>query len=105
MVQSMKIEQHFSYDYYIKVYYFELSIIVYLFTSSDKIIHRDLKLQKITSLTDELSAGCRIWVRIDQFSVDPADKPKNMLTHPPPQSLLGLLLQCEKMNLEPQIVH
>ena len=37
----------------------------------------------------------------------PAEKPRNLLTHPPSESvgLLGLLLQCENIYLGPQMVH
>ena len=76
-----------------------LVIFVYLFTSSDKMIHRDLELLTITSYT--IGSG------IDPQGV-PAEKPRNLQTHPPSQSgvgLLGLLLQCENIYLGPQMVH
>ena len=49
-------------------------IIVYLFTSSDKTIHRDLEL--LTSRY--LLHCCRVW--FDPQGV-PAEKPRNLLTH------------------------
>ena len=74
-------------------------IIVYLFTSSDKTIHRDLELLTSTSYT-AVGSG---------FGLQdvPAEKPRNLLTHPPSESvgLLGLLLQCENIYLGPQMVH
>ena len=51
-------------------------IIVYLFTSSDKTIHRDLELLTSTSYT--VGSG------FDPQGV-PAEKPRNLLTHPPSQ--------------------
>ena len=77
-----------------------LVIIVYLFTSSDKMIHRDLELLTSTSYT-AVESG------FDPQSV-PAEKPRNLLTHPPSQSsvsLLGLWLQCENTYHGPQMVH
>ena len=50
-------------------------IIVYLFTSSDKTIHRDLELLTSTSYTD-VGSG------FDLQGVS-AEKPRNLLTHPP----------------------
>ena len=38
----------------------------------------------------------------------PTEKPRNLLSHPPSQSsvgLLGLLLQCENIYLGPLMVH
>ena len=52
-------------------------IIVYLFTSSDKTIHRDLELLTSTSST-AVGSG------FDPQGV-PAEKPRNLLTHPPSQ--------------------
>ena len=52
-------------------------IIVYLFTSSDKTIHRDLELLTSTSYT-AVGSG------FDPQGV-PAEKPRNLLTHPPSQ--------------------
>ena len=62
-------------------------IIVYLFTLSDKPIHRDLELLTSTSYTSGF----------DPQGV-PAEKPRNLLTT---QSvgLLGLLLQCENIYI------
>ena len=62
-------------------------------------IHRDLELLTSTSYTAVKS-------RCDPQGV-PAEKPRNLLTHPPSQSsvsLLGLLLQCENIYLGPQMV-
>ena len=71
------------------------SIIVYLIT---KTIHRDLELLTSTSYT-AVGSG------FDPQAV-PAEKPRNLLTHPPSQvCLLGLLLQCENIYLGPQMVH
>ena len=69
-------------------------IIVYLFTSSDKPIHRDLELLISTSYN---TSG------FDPQGV-PAEKPRNL---PITESvgLLGLLLQCENIYLGPQMVH
>ena len=75
-------------------------LIVYFFTSCDKMIHRDLELLTITSYT-AVGSG------FDPQGV-PAEKPRNLLTHPPSQSsvgLLGLLLLCENIYLGPQMVH
>ena len=69
-------------------------IIVYLFTSSDKTIHRDLELLTSTSYT-AVGSG------FDLQGV-PAEKPRNLLTH---LGLLGLLVQCENIYLGPQMVH
>ena len=52
-------------------------IIVYLFTSSDKTIHRDLELLTSTSYTAVGSGFGPQGV--------PAEKPRNLLTHPPSQ--------------------
>ena len=63
-------------------------------------IHRALELQTITSYT-AVGSG------FDLQGV-PAEKPRNLLTHPPSQSsvgLLRLLLQCENIYLGPQMVH
>ena len=63
---------------------------MYLFSSSDKTIHRDLELLTSTSYTTVES-------EFDPQCV-PAEKPRKRLTHPPSQSsvgLLGLLLQCK----------
>ena len=63
---------------------------MYVFTSSDKMIHRDLEILTSTSYT-AVGSG------FDTQGV-PAEKPRNLLTHPASQSsvgLLGLLLQCE----------
>ena len=71
---------------------------MYLFTSSDKTIHRDLELLTSTSA---------VWSGFDPQGV-PAEKSRNLLTHPVSQSsvgLLGLLLQCENIYLGPQMVH
>ena len=76
-----------------------LVIIVYLFTSN-KMIHRHLELLTSTSYT-AVGSG------FDPQGV-PAEKTRNLLTHPPSQSsvgLLGLLLQCENIYLGPQMVH
>ena len=73
---------------------------MHLFTSSDKTIHRDLELLTSTSYT-------AVGSRFDPQDF-PAEKPRNLLTHPPSQSsvgLLGLLLQCENICLGPQMVH
>ena len=59
-------------------------IIVYLFTSSDKTIHRDLELLTSTSYTAVGSGFGPQGV--------PAEKPRNLLTHPPSQR--GLLGCC-----------
>ena len=75
-------------------------IIVYLFTSSDKTMHKDLELLTTTSYT-------AVGSEFDPESV-PAENPRNLLTHPPSQSsvgVLGLLLQCENIYLGPQMVH
>ena len=72
---------------------------VYLFTSSDKMIHRDLESLTSTSYT-ALGSG------FDPKGV-PAGKVQES-AHPPPQSsvgLVGLLLQCENIYLGPQMVH
>ena len=72
---------------------------MYLFTSSDKTIHRDPELLTSTSYT-AVGSG------FDPQGV-PAEKPRNLLTHPPSQSsvgLLGLLLQCDNIYLGPQMV-
>ena len=61
-------------------------IIVYLFTSSDKTMHKDLELLTSTSYT---SVGSEF----DPESV-PAEKPRNLLTHPPSQSSVGVLGDC-----------
>ena len=77
-----------------------LVIIVYLFTSSDKTIYRDLELLTSPSHT-------AVGSEFDPQGV-PAEKPRNLLTHPPSQSsvsFLGLLLQCENIYLGPQMVH
>ena len=68
-------------------------IIVYLFTSSDKPIHRDLELLISTSYTSGF----------DPQGVPP-EKPRNLLTTES-VGLLGLLLQCENIYLGPQMVH
>ena len=75
---------------------FLVIIIVYLFTSSDKPIHRDLELLTSTSYTSGF----------DPQGV-PAEKPRNLLTthHHRSVGLLGLLLQCENIYLGPQMVH
>ena len=68
---------------------------MYLFTSSDKTIHRDLELLTSTSYT-AVGSG------FDPQGV-PAEKPRNLLTQPSSQSsvgLLGLLLQCENIYLD-----
>ena len=73
---------------------------MHLFTSSDKTIHRDLELLTSTSY---IAVGSGF----DPQGV-PAEKPRNLFTHPPSHSsvdLLGLLLQCENIYLEPQMVH
>ena len=75
-------------------------IIVHLFTSSVETIHRDLELLTSTSYT-AVGSG------FDPQGV-PAEKLRNLLTHPPSQSsvgLLGMLLQCENIYLGPQMVH
>ena len=54
---------------------FVLAIIVYLFTSSDKTIHKDLELLTSTSYT-AVGSG------FDPQGV-PAEKPRNLLTYPP----------------------
>ena len=74
-------------------------IIVHLFTSSDKTIHRDLELLTSTSYT-AVGSG------FDPQCV-PAEKPRNLLTPTITESvgLLGLLLQCENIYLGPQMVH
>ena len=72
---------------YIKMYIMlckDLIIIVYLFTSSDKMIHKDLELQTVTSYT-AVGSG------FDPQSGVPAEKPRNLLTHPPSQNSVGLL--------------
>ena len=51
-----------------------LVIIAYLFTSSDKKIHRDLEVLTRTSYTAVLSGFVPQGV--------PAEKPRNLLTHP-----------------------
>ena len=79
---------------------FKSIISVYLFTSSDKMIHSDLELLTSTSYT-AVGSG------LDPQGV-PSEKPRNLLTHPPSLSsvgLLGLLLQCENTYLGPQMVH
>ena len=79
---------------------FKIIISVYLFTSSDTMIHRDLELLTSTSYT-AVGSG------FDPQGV-PAEKPRNLLTHSPSQrsvGLLGLLLQCENIYLGPQMVH
>ena len=60
-------------------------------------IHRDLELLTITSYTIESG--------FDPQGV-PAEKPRNLHTHPLLQSvgLLGLLLQCENIYLGLQMV-
>ena len=63
---------------------------MYLFTSSDKTIHRDLELLTSASYT-------AVGYGFDTQGV-PDEKLRNLLTHPASQSslgLLGLLLQCE----------
>ena len=79
-----------------------LVIIVYLFTSSDKTIHRDLEVLTSTSCTAVRSG-------FDPQGV-PAEKPRHLLTHPSPYppiitGLLGLLLQYENIYQGPQMVH
>ena len=79
----------------------DLIIIVYLFASSDRMIHKDLELQTITSYT-AVGSG------FDPQGV-PAEKPRNLLTHPPSQSSVGLLDCCCSVRiiiyLGPQMVH
>ena len=64
-------------------------------------IYRDLELLTITSYT-AVGSG------FDPQGIS-AEKPRNLLTHPPSQSsvsLLGLLLQCENIvYLGRQMVH
>ena len=74
-------------------------IIVYFFTSRDETTHRDLELLTSTSYIAVRSG-------FDPQGVA-AEKPRNLLTHPPSQSvgLLGPLLQCENIYLGPQMVH
>ena len=61
------------------VYVMQRFVIVYLFTSSDKTIHRDLELLTSTSYT-AVGSG------FDPQGV-PAEKPRNLLTHPPSQGV------------------
>ena len=66
-----------KYIYVMQRFKIIIIIIVYLFTSGDKTIHRDLELLTSISYT-AVGSG------FDLQGV-PAEKPRNLLTHPPSQ--------------------